>query len=518
VKTDGHRPCRSTAALLCLALLPWLGASALDPGGTADDVSSLLISNARIIDGSGAAARFGAVRIKGDTIVAVGELAPLAGEAVLDAGGLTLTPGFIDTHSHHDEGLAEHPDALPLLTQGITTTVFGQDGFSELPLQAFLQGYDADPAAVNVASYAGHNTLRAAVMGADSEREATPAEVEAMRELLLPELAAGALGLSTGLEYEPGIYSTTAEVLALARVTAEHGGRYISHLRSEDRFVWDAVEEIIAIGRETGMPVQISHMKLAAKALWGESGRLLRRLDAARAEGIDITADVYPYEYWQSTMWVLLPDRDADDLEEIAYALEELTPADGVIFTHFAPNPGYVNKSVAEIALQRGTSEVQTFSELLKEADAWSKANEGEYAESIMGRSMNEADISAFLAWPHSNICSDGGYTGHPRGHGAFPRVLARYVREQHVLSIEDAIAAMTARAAAHLGLDNRGRLAAGFKADLVLFDPETIRDNAGIRDGQVLSTGVAKVWVNGQLVLDGESGTGRRPGVVIRR
>ena len=177
------------------------------------------------------------------------------------------------------------------------------------------------------------------------------------------------------------------------------------------------------------MPVQISHLKLAAKSLWGQSERLLARLDEARAEGVDITADVYPYEYWQSTMWVLLPERNADDLEEIRFVLEELTPADGIIFTFFAPNPTYVNRSVADIARERGLSEVETFSALLKEADAWSRAHDDEPAESIMGRSMSEADIAHFLTWPHANICSDGGYTGHPRGHGTFSRILALRAR-----------------------------------------------------------------------------------------
>jgi N-acyl-D-amino-acid deacylase len=354
-------------------------------------------------------------------------------------------------------------------------------------------------------------------MGEDSKRKASVEEIEAMRTLLLEELGAGALGLSTGLEYEPGIYSATGEVLTLAQAVADRGGRYISHMRSEDRFIWDAVEEIIEIGSATGMPVQISHMKLAAKGLWGESARLLERLNAARAEGVNITADVYPYEYWQSTMWVLLPDRNADNLEEIEFVLEELTPADGIIFMDFAANPDYVNKSVAEIARERGTSEVQTFSDLLKESDAWSRANGGANAETIMGRSMSDADIAAFLAWPHSNICSDGGFTGHPRGHGAFPRVLARYVREQGIMSLEEAIVAMTSRAAEHLGLRDRGRIAPGMKADLVLFDPATIQDNAGIRDGQVLSTGVAKVWVNGELVLDDGGATAAKPGAVLR-
>jgi len=479
--------------------------------------SAFLIANARVFDGVSSQIRAGAVRIDGDRITEVGELAPRAGETVIDARGLVLAPGFIDTHSHHDRGLKNDRNALPLLTQGITTAVFGQDGFSPYPLGKTVKHREAHPAAINTAFFVGHNTLREQVMGS-ARRAASASEQERMRDLLREEMEAGALGLSTGLEYEPGIHSQFQEVRLLAQSAAALGGRYISHIRSEDRQVWEAVDEIIDIGRETGMPVQISHLKLAAKRLWGQSRRLLERLDAAREEGVLISADVYPYEYWQSTMWVLLPERDPDDLEEIAYVLEDLTPPEGIIFMDFAPNPDYVNRSVAEIAAERGTNPVQTFSDLLKEAQAWSDAHDGAAAEAIMGRSMSEEDIRTFLAWPHTNICSDGGYTGHPRGHGAFPRVLARYVREQGALRLVDALSAMTSRAAQHMGFSDRGQIAPGFRADLVLFDPEAIRDRAGVREGQVLSTGVSRVWVNGTLVLEGDTPTGAHPGILIKR
>lgn len=480
--------------------------------------ATLLIDNVIVLDGSGAVGEMAAVRIAGDSITALGDLQQQPGESVLDGKGLVLAPGFIDTHSHHDDGLVADRSALPLLRQGITTAVFGQDGFHSLPVETELQAFEAEPAAINIGSYIGHGSLREAVLGKNAKRPASSEEIEAMRALLLRELESGAFGLSTGLEYEPALYSTTEEVLALAQATADIGGRYISHIRSEDRFLWDAIEEIIRIGQETRMPVQISHLKLAAKGLWGQAAQVLARLDAARAEGVDISADIYPYEYWQSTMWVLLPARDPDDLDEIAFVLDELTPADGIIFTRFEAEPDYVNKSVAKIAAERGTTEVETFSALLKESQAWSEANPGIMAESIMGRSMSEADIATLLTWPEINICSDGGYTGHPRGHGAFPRVLARYVRELAVLELEDAIAAMTSRAAAHLGITDRGRIAPGYKADLVLFDPKTIQDRAGIRDGQVLADGVVGVWVNGQRVLENGNATDTRPGRVLRR
>ena len=479
---------------------------------------STIIQNAMIVDGSGSPPYLGSLRIEGQRIKAVGALDALPGESIIDAGGLTLAPGFIDSHSHHDRGLKAAKDAVPLLTQGITTAVFGQDGDSHYPIKTFFDHYDASPAAINVASYVGHNTLRAHAMQERQNEAANLEDIERMRAYLAEELAEGALGLSTGLEYEPGLYSSKAEVLTLAQDTAALGGRYISHIRSEDRFLWEAIDEVIDIGRQTGMPVQISHMKLAAKGLWGQSEELLARLDEARASGVQITADVYPYEYWQSTMWVLLPDRDPDNLAEIAFVLEELTPVDGIIFMTFEPNPDYVNRSVAEIAELRGTTHVQTFSDLLKEAAAWSAAHEGRSAETIMGRSMNEADIRTLLTWPHSNVCSDGGYTGHPRGHGTFPLILARYVREEGLMTLAQAVQAMTIRAAAHLGISNRGLLAPGYQADLVLFDAETVQDHATVRDGQKHSTGVSQVWVNGEIVLSDGRPTGVLSGDVIRR
>lgn len=481
-----------------------------DPGAT-------LIVNARIIDGTGADARMGAVRIMDGHIVAVGDIGTREGDTVIDAGGLALAPGFIDTHSHHDDGLQDAPDAMPMVTQGITTIVIGQDGGSHYPMADFLAGLEAEPTAINVASYIGHNTLRRRVLGDDFRRTSSAEEIEAMRVLLESELKSGALGLSSGLEYDPGIYSDYGEVLVLARETAKIGGRYISHMRSEDRYIWDAVEEIISLGRDAGLPVQISHMKLAMKGLWGQAGRLIDRLDEARAQGVDITADIYPYEYWQSTMRVLLPERDFENRDSVAFALNELAPPDGIIFTRFEPDPSLAGKSIAEIADQRGVDPVTAYIELIREALAWEAENEGG-AESVMGRSMSPEDIERLISWPHSNICSDGGYRGHPRGHGAFPRVLGRMSRDQGHWRLEEAVRKMTSLAAAHVGMAERGVIAEGAVADLVLFDADKIIDRATIENAQVLSEGVEKVWVSGVLVLERGEATGARPGKVIRR
>ncbi len=431
---------------------------------------------------------------------------------MVDASGLALAPGFIDTHSHHDRGLADMPDALAVVSQGVTTIVVGQDGGSPLPLAGFYAELEGALVAVNVAAYAGHNSIRRSVMGDDFRREATAAEIEEMKELLRRELEAGALGLSTGLEYDPGIYSTTEEVVALAEVAAAGGGRYISHMRSEDRAVFEALEELIRVGRETGIPVQVSHMKLAMRSRWGRAHEALARLDAARAEGIDVTADVYPYEFWQSTMTVLFPDRDFTR-EAAAFALDELAPADGMTIAAFQPDPSLVGKTLAEVAEARGEDPVTVYLDLIAEAEASGGR------ESIIARSMHPDDIAALLAWPFTNVSSDGSLAGrHPRGFGAFTRVLARHVRERGDISLEEAVRKMTSLAAANVGLRGRGTLAEGALADLVLFDPETVADRATPEEPNEPSEGVLGVWVNGVRVYDGSRPTGARPGRILRR
>jgi N-acyl-D-amino-acid deacylase len=371
---------------------------------------------------------------------------------------------------------------------------------------------------MNIASYVGHNRLRREVMGDDFKRVATEEEVAQMVEMLKNELDAGALGLSAGLEYEPGIHSETSEILALAQVAADAGTRYISHVRSEDRWFEDAIDEIILIGRETGMPVQVSHIKLAMKRLWGSADEVIAKLDAARDEGIDITADIYPYEYWQSTIMVLLPDRDHTNRETIADVLDQIAPPDGLWMTRFEPNPDYVGKTLSEIADLREVDVITAFTQIAQEALDWEEEH-GRRAEAIIGTSMVEADIHKLLSWPHANICTDGGLRDlHPRGAGTYPRILGRYVREQHLMPLEMAIYKSTGMAAAHMGITDRGLIKEGMMADLVLFDPDTIIDHATPLEPQLLSEGVSSVWVNGELVFRDGATTDARPGRVIRR
>jgi N-acyl-D-amino-acid deacylase len=479
----------------------------------ASSAQSLLITNARVLDGTGAPARRADVRIVDGKIAAIGTGLGDSADRVIDAHGLTLSPGFIDTHSHHNRGIFEHRDALAAVSQGVTTIVVGQDGESSLPLASFFARVDSEPPAINIASYVGHGTLRRRVMGDDYKRIASDGEVARMKNLLREEMAAGALGLSTGLEYDPGIFSAPAEVLELAKVAAAAGGRYISHIRSEDREFWSALDELIAIGRAAKMPVQVSHMKLAMRGLWGEGDRLMAKLDEARREGIGLTADVYPWTMWQSTLTVLYPKRNFTDRKETEFILKEVASPDDLLLGSFSPNPSYAGKTVRQIAQLRGTDPATTLMALIAETQGPGRT------ESVVATGMDERDIERLLAWPWTNICSDGELEGaHPRSYGSFTRVLGHYVRERHVLTLEDAIRKMTSLPAANVGITDRGTIRPGLSADLVLFDPATIAERATIAEPNATSIGIETVWVNGEVVYDHGKPTGRHPGHALRR
>lgn len=495
---------------VCLAL-----ATIALPAGAAT-----LITNARLIDGTGAAARTAAVRIVGDRIVAVGTLVPSPDDRVIDAAGKVLAPGFIDSHSHHDRGGFVERAMSPLLAQGVTTIVVGNDGFSNGSAGDLQARFDTAAPSINVATYTGHGDIRSSVMGTDYKREATSDEIAGMAKLLAADMAAGSLGLSTGLEYDPGIYSDRAEVRQLAKTAADNGGRYISHMRSEDAAFDTALEELLEIGRLVKLPVQISHLKLAIVDRWGGAAAVLARLDAARAAGIDVTADVYPYEYWQSSLTVLFPKRDFTNVDAARFALTRLTTPEGMLIARFAPEPALVGQTIAQIATARRLPPAETYLALIAQAEAYRTSHPGiRDVESVIGTSMRADDVAAFIGWRHSNIASDGTlHSLHPRGAGSFARIIRQYVREQHQLRLEEAVHKMTGMTAAHLGFVDRGIVRPGAIADLALFDPEIFTDHASTAAPEAPATGMSRVWVNGVEVWSAGRPTGAFPGRFIRR
>lgn len=514
------RPLMLLAALLSTLLLTACGN---EPQG---QVSSTLLTNAVIFDGTGAESYDGSMRIDSATqrIMAVGDLEPLAGETVHDVEGLAIAPGFIDSHSHHDQELEKYRHMPGVLSQGVTTIVRGMDGFAVdevanqyVSIAAFNAAFATSPAAVNIASFAPHNSIRREVMGSDDRRHATDSELAAMIELLAADLQAGALGMSTGLEYEPGIFASTEEIIDLAKVVAAQGGRYVSHMRDEDDRVLDAIKEVINVGRVAQLPVQISHIKLADRALWGTTDTVLEMLDRARAEGIEITADIYPYQRWAANLAILFPERDYSRREDAVFTFEHTAAAEDILLLDFPPDPRFAGHTIAEIATLTERSNEDTLMSLSQAADDYFRET-GHDGSMIIAKGMNEADIAVFMQWPYTVICSDGWHGGHPRGYGSFPRVLGHYVRELGILSLPEAIHKMTGLTADTHGIDDRGLIKVGHYADFVVFDPQTITDHATMDNPTALSSGINKVWVNGLLAFDNGEPTRVYAGQIIRR
>ncbi|MDP9065347.1 MAG: D-aminoacylase [Pseudomonadota bacterium] len=480
--------------------------------------AGLLITHVIVYDGGGGAPRNADVRIRGDRITAVAaHLKPLPGETVRDEHGLSLAPGFIDMHTHGDRGLLEDLDAATITRQGVTTILIGQDGESHFPLRDYFAQLEATPPAVNVASMIGHATLREQAMGKDLYRASTAQELAKMQSLLAHELGAGAFGLSTGLEYEQGHFATTGEVVELSKVAAAAGGFYISHVRDETNRVFESFDEVLTIGREARIPVEITHIKLGATGVWHLAPKRMPRYfaDAAR-EHVNLMADVYPYTFWHSTIRVLIPDRDYYNPAKVVQALADNGGAGAIRLAHYVPEPAMAGKTLEQIATAWHISPVEAYMRIVKATSA--EVDSGQPMEDIMASSMSEDDLRWFIAQPRIMFSSDGELHGpHPRGAGSFPRVLGRYVREEKVLPLATAIHKMTGLPAQQLGLADRGRIAAGCVADLVLFDPAVVIDRATIDVPEAPPLGIPSVMVAGAWVVDGGRVTAQHPGRVLR-
>jgi N-acyl-D-amino-acid deacylase len=472
----------------------------------------VLVKGGDVIDGTGRARRRVDVRVVGETIAEMGpSLQPRAGERVIDATGKVVTPGFIDLHSHVDMGLEQAPDLESQVRQGITLAVVGNDGGGMLPVSDFFARLELARPAINVASFVGHGTVRGTVMGGDFRRRATPTEIRTMQALVGRAMRDGAIGLSSGLEYDPGFFGTTSEVAALASVIKPYGGPYFSHVRDEDHEAFAAWKEAIDVGRRAGVRVNISHIKLGVTAMWGRAAEGLGLLEQAKREGIDVTADVYPYQYWMSRVYVLLADRDLENRTKWEAGLKDIGGPGHVLISEYPADSAYNGRTLEDIARANGKDAVTMVIEMIRKVGA---ENIG-----VIVTAMDERDIETFLRHPQVLVCSDGQPgSRHPRGHGSFPRVLARYVRERQVMSLDAMIPKMTGRSAALLGLRTRGTLERGKKADLLVLDPETIQDRATPTEPHALATGITHVLVNGQIVLDDGRMTTVRPGQAVRR
>lgn len=445
----------------------------------------------------------------GDRIAQIGRVRPHRGDQVIDANGLTVAPGFIDAHSHADGGIFEDPDAETQIRQGITTAVVGEDGGSSLPLTDWIAKLRVKPASLNFASFAGEGSIRHAVMG-DSERKPTAAQMAQMKALVAREMRAGALGLSTGLEYQPGRYASTQELIELAKVAARRGGIYISHVRNEDNQAMEAFAELVQIAKGARMPAEINHIKLCSARVWGRAGEVLSLM---KRNGV--TADVYPYTYWQSTIRVIIPTEEFGNRALWEQGLKDVGGAGHVYLSRFSPDPTWSGKTIEQLAKEQGKDPISLIQEIIERC--YGKGNKGE--EGVIVTAMSEEDVAAFIGSPSVMFCSDGGLHGtHPRGAGSFPRVLGEYVRNRHTLSLAEAVRKMTSLPAWRFGFKDRGLLKKGYKADVVLFDAAKVADTATVERPESKPLGLPTVLVNGEVVLDGGEPTHRHPGQFIRR
>ncbi|WP_156275333.1 N-acyl-D-amino-acid deacylase family protein [Neomoorella glycerini] len=524
---------------------------------------SLLIKGGTVVDGTGRPPFRADVGLQGAKIAALGRLDGTPAGKVIDAAGLVVAPGFIDFHSHADAELLRDPEARAKLVQGVTTEVIGNCGMSlvpghqeSLPLLAayagpvlgeippgfhaagvkdYLSHLTRQGMAVNVATFAGHGSIRLAVMGM-ADRQAGKAEMDFMAALLEQAMKEGAMGLSSGLLYPPGCYAPTEELIALCRVARRYGGIYVSHIRNESDGVLEAIEEALEIGREAGIPVHISHLKACGPCNWPKIPRALALLAAAREQGQDVTWDAYPYIAGSTTAASLLPPwavaggaaalrerlESPDTRREIKKAWQEGLPGwdnmvkslgyDRLVINAVShrENADCVGLTLAEIGARRRCDPADALLDLL-----WTEGG----SLAIETYHACEETLDMILRHPVTTIGSDGIYSGdqtHPRLYGTFVRVLGRYVRERRLLTLEEAVAKMTSRPAARLGLRGRGRVTTGFYADLVLFDPETVADRATFQEPAQTPAGIAAVIVNGRVAYQDGRFTGELAGFTL--
>jgi len=498
----------------------------------------LLFAGGTVIDGTGASGVHADVAVRGDRIVRVSRtpIARTSARRVVDATGLVVAPGFIDLHAHL-EPLLELPGAESALRQGVTTALGGPDGTSPLPLAPYLDSVARTRVAINVAYLVGHNAIRRRVLGL-ADRAPTGDELARMTTLVREGMRDGAFGLSTGLKYLPGTFAKTDEVIALARAASDSGGIYTSHLREEGLGLLDGVAEAIRIGRDAHVPVVLTHHKAVGQPMWGASVRTLAMVDSARAAGIDVVIDQYPYTASHTGLDVLIPSwalagGDSAFARRVAVPATRDSVLRGIVdnvmndrgggdiarvqFARVSWMKSLEGKTLADWARLRGLVPTpQNGATLVVEAELKGGAN-------AIFHVIDEGDVERIMRHPQTMIASDGRLTRlgdghpHPRAYGTFPRVLGVYAREKHVLTLEEAVHKMTGMPAARLGLDDRGRVAEGAIADLAVLDPRTVRDRSTYERPHQYPSGIPYVVVNGVVAVDHGQPTTARAGRVLR-
>ncbi len=520
----------------------------------------MLILNGRVVDGTGNPWFRADIGIKAGRIVKIGSLASASANKIIDARNLIVSPGFIDIHSHSDFALIKDPKAESKIMQGVTTEVIGNCGLSTAPIREntrgllekylepirfkvklnwftigeYLNQLEKQGIGLNVATLVGHGTIRIAVMGFDN-RLPTKEELDDMKLLVSQSMEDGAFGMSSGLIYPPGCYSNTRELIELCKVVGKYGGIYTTHIRDEEDALIESVKEAIEIGKLSGIPVHISHHKAAGRANWGKVKETLNLMDEAREKGIDVTCDQYPYAASCTFLSTVIPIwaheggtgkliarlKDPEIRRRLAKEIEEGIPEwDKIMIVSVSSekNKNFEGKTIAEISEAVGKNPADVTFDLLIEEEATVMAVFFE---------MCEEDVCTVMKHPVTMIGSDGlavtpsGILGevkqHPRSYGTFPRVLGKYVREERVLTLEEAIRKMTSFPAQRLGFRDRGLIREGFWADITIFDPSEIVDKATYTDPHQFPEGIKYVIVNGELVVEDGKHTGTLAGKVLR-
>jgi N-acyl-D-amino-acid deacylase len=483
----------------------------------------IVIKNGRIVDGTGNPWFEGDIGILGDRIKEIGRIPSERGKTVIDASGKIVTPGFIDIHSHGERQILIDRTAHNLITQGATTIIGGNCGGSPLDMEEFFIQFESKGAALNIGVLIGHNTIRRKIMG-NVGRVPTEKELDQMKKFVRVAMEAGALGLSTGLKYRPGIYTKTEEVIALARVASSYGGFYATHLRDEGLKLFDAMEEAFRIGEEAKIPVQISHHKAAGVDMWGQSSKSLQMMEDARKRGLDVTTDQHPYPATFTTCAILFPawaleGSQTDIKKRLKNPERRKKVVEGIVENIIHDRGGNDIQNIMVAVFPKDTSlEGKNLKEILSlKGKNPTMANAAELLIELYERGgascvffcLSMDDVIRIMQHPLTMHGSDAGNASlnkgkvHPRHYGHFPRIIALHVRERGDLSLEQAIRKMTSMPAARIGCRNRGILSEGKYADIVIFDFEDIQDKATFMDPHQYPEGIEYVLVNGQVVVD---------------